>query len=96
MAVKKAIIVPPKKITNKMGISAMITVSQPQKPAHQATRCASCILPSRAQSCARKDKIRAAKAIGMVKNPVKHERITAIMDSVKRLLIQPGPFKLHW
>ena len=95
MAVKKAIIVPPKKMTSKIGTSAIITVSQPQKPAHHATRRASSILPSRAQSWARKDKISAAKAIGMVKNPVKQDKITAMMDSVNRLFRQPSPLRLH-
>ena len=73
----------------------MIIVIQPQKPAHHATRWASSIRPSRAQSWARNDKISAARAIGMVKNPVKQDRITAMMDSVNRLFRQPSPLRLH-
>ena len=95
MAVSKASKVPPKNNTSKSGTTAIPTVSHPNSPAHQATRRASSGRFVRAKSCARKDKIIPAIANGIVKKPVKHEIITAMTESVKWLLMQFAPFKLH-
>lgn len=95
MAVSKASKVPPKNSTKSSGTTATPTVSHPKSPAHQATRRASSGRFVRAKSCARKDKIIPAIASGIVKNPVKHEMMTAMTESVKWLLMQFAPFKLH-
>ena len=95
MAVKSASKVPPKNNTSTSGTTAIPTVSHPKSPAHQATRRASSGRFVRAKSCARKDKIIPAIASGIVKKPVKHEIITAMTESVKWLLMQFVPFKLH-
>ena len=95
MAVSKASKVPPKNNTSTSGTTAIPTVSHPKSPAHQATRRASSGRFVRAKSCARKDKIIPAIANGIVKKPVKHEMMTAMTESVKWLLMQFAPFKLH-
>ena len=95
MAVSKASKVPPKNSTKSSGTMAIPTVSHPKRPAHHATRRASSGRFVRAKSCARKDKIIPAIASGIVKNPVKHEMMTAMTESVKWLLMQFVPFKLH-
>ena len=95
MAVSKASKVPPKNNTSTSGTTAIPAVSHPKSPAHHATRRASSDRFVRAKSCARKDKIIPAIASGIVKKPVKHEIITAMTESVKWLLMQFAPFKLH-
>ena len=91
MAVRNAIIVLPKTSTAITGRSATPTVTQPNRPTHQAVRRASSVRLSCAKSCARKDKISAARASGIVQNPLKHDNITATTAKVKWLFTQFSP-----
>ena len=88
MAVRMAIMVLPKNNMAIIGKSATPMVTQPKRPTHQATRRAASKRLSCAKSCARKDKINAAKASGMVQNPPKHDTMTATIAKVNRLFTQ--------
>ncbi len=79
-----------------MGNREMITVSQPNNPAHHAVSAASWVCFLDSWSCARKEKIKAANPRAIVTKPDKQEKHTATIAKVKWVLIGAFSVKVPW